>query len=220
MSGDKLTPLQRRILRVLASLQPPWTLTGGGALAGIHLGHRETRDLDLFWRNRPDLGFSTRDAESALRADGLEVRGLRTAPTFAELRVGDGQQVCMVDLVAEPFGPVEPPQRAEVLGASVAVDTAHEILVSKLAALLSRSELRDLVDVKALLEAGGDLDRALRDAPRKDAGFSPLTLAWVLKGFAPATLARALGLGPTETEEITAFHRQLQERIAAAAAPE
>src|SRR5207247_8526132 len=108
----------------------------------------------------------------------------------------------------------------EVLGASVAVDPAHEILVSKLAALLSRSELRDLVDVKALLEAGGDLDRALRDAPRKDAGFSPLTLAWVLKGFAPATLARALGLRPTETEEITAFHRQLPERIAAAAAPD
>src|SRR5207247_7289633 len=54
VSGDKLTPLQRRILRVLASLQPPWTLTGGGALAGIHLGHRETRDLDLFWRNRSE----------------------------------------------------------------------------------------------------------------------------------------------------------------------
>ena len=35
-----------------------------------------------------------------------------------------------------------------------------------------------------------------------------------------ATLARALGLGPAETEEITAFHRQLQERIVAAAAPE
>jgi len=57
-------------------------------------------------------------------------------------------------------------------------------------------------------------------SPRKDAGFSPLTLAWVLKSFAPATLARALGLGPAETEEITAFHRQLQERIVAAAAPE
>ncbi len=59
-------------------------------------------------------------------------------------------------------------------------------------------------------------------SPRKDAGFSPLTLAWVLKSFAPATLARALGLGPgpAETEEIAAFHRQLQERIVAVAAPE
>lgn len=189
-------------------------------MAGVHLGHRGTRDLDLFWRNRPDLGLSPRDAERAMRADGLDVQALRTAPAFAELRVGEGAQVCIVDLVAEPFGPVEPPQRARVEGASIAVDTAHEILVSKLATLLSRSELRDLVDVKALLEAGGDLERALRDAPRKDAGFSPLTLAWVLKGFAPATLARALGLEPAETEEITAFHGRLLERILALSAPD
>ena len=220
MPGDRLTPLQRRMLRVLAALQPPWTLTGGGALAGVHLGHRETRDLDLFWRRRAELGHSPREAEAALRADGLKVEVLRTAPAFAELRVGDGTNVCIVDLVAEPFGPVEAPQRAEVEGVAFAVDTPHEILVNKLAALLSRSELRDLVDVKALLAAGGDLERALGDAPRKDAGFSPLTLAWVLKGFAPATLARVLGVGPADTEEIVAFHHRLLERITALARPE
>jgi hypothetical protein len=61
------------------------------------------------------------------------------------------------------------------------VDNRHEILASKLATLLERSETRDLADVKALLDAGGDLESALRDAPMKDAGFSPLTLAWVLR---------------------------------------
>jgi hypothetical protein len=60
-------------------LTPPWTLTGGGALAGVHLGHRVTRDLDLFWRSRSELG--------SLRADGLEVETLRTAPAFGELGV-------------------------------------------------------------------------------------------------------------------------------------
>jgi hypothetical protein len=43
----------------LAGITPPWTLTGGGALAGVHLGHRETRDLDLFRRNRGELGSGT-----------------------------------------------------------------------------------------------------------------------------------------------------------------
>ena len=220
MFQDRLTPLQRRILRVLASLAPPWTLTGGGALAGVHLGHRETRDLDLFWRDRRELGVSPREAEGALRADGLEVTVLRTAPAFVELRVSDGRTACVVDLVAEPFPSLEPPQRAQVEGVQIAVDTVHEILVNKLTALLSRSELRDLVDVKALLEAGGDLERALRDAPKKDGGFSPLTLAWVLNGFAPATLARALGVSSRETEEIVAFHRKLLERLTAMAGPE
>ena len=47
MSGDRLTALQWRILEILSALQPPWTLTGGAALAGFHLKHRTTKDLDL-----------------------------------------------------------------------------------------------------------------------------------------------------------------------------
>lgn len=33
MSGDKLSGLQWRILEILPGLEPPWTLTGGAALA-------------------------------------------------------------------------------------------------------------------------------------------------------------------------------------------
>lgn len=58
MPDSRLSALQRHILRVLASMDPRWTLTGGGALAGLYLGHRETRDLDLFWHGLsalPDL---------------------------------------------------------------------------------------------------------------------------------------------------------------------
>lgn len=73
MSGDKLSPLQWRILEVLAGLDPCWALTGGGALAGFHLKHRTTRDLDLFWRSRRDLGSSPRDAAEALASDGIRV---------------------------------------------------------------------------------------------------------------------------------------------------
>ncbi len=220
MSGDRLTPLQRRILRVLAGLTPPWTLTGGGALAGIHLGHRETRDLDLFWRNRGELGTLVTDALAALRADGLDAQALRTAPAFGELRASDERDACIVDLVAEPFGPIAPPDRAVVEGVTIAVDNRHEILASKLATLLERSEIRDLADVKALLDAGGDLESALRDAPMKDAGFSPLTLAWVLKSYDPRPAARALGWNDTDTQALVAFREWLLERLTATAAPE
>ena len=41
--------------------------------------------------------------------------------------------------------------------ATIAVDSRRELLASKLATLLERSEIRDLADVKALLNAGGDL---------------------------------------------------------------
>jgi len=49
VSGGRLSSLQRRVLKLLAGLSPPWTLSGGGALVGFYVGHRETRDLDLFW---------------------------------------------------------------------------------------------------------------------------------------------------------------------------
>lgn len=34
---SSLTPLQRRALVLVAGMDPAWTLTGGGALAGFHL---------------------------------------------------------------------------------------------------------------------------------------------------------------------------------------
>ncbi len=220
MSGSRLSPLQRRLLRVLAGLTPPWTLTGGGALAGVHLGHRKTRDLDLFWRDRRELGPLTAAATAALRADGLEASVLRTTPAFCELRASDGSETCVVDLVAEPFPAIEPPEHVVIDGATIAVDSRHEILAGKLAALLERSEIRDLIDVKRLLEAGSDLETAVRDAPKKDVGFSPLTLAWVLKGLDPRTASRALGRPEEEAAALVAFRDWLVDQLIGGAAPE
>jgi len=220
VSGDKLTPLQRRILRTLAEITPRWTLTGGGALAGVHLGHRETRDLDLFWRDRAVLGSLVTDSLSTLRAAGLEADVLRTSPGFSEVRVSDGAATCIVDLVAEPFPAIAAPEQALIEGVAISVDGKHELLASKLATLLERSEIRDLVDVKALIDAGGDLDAAVRDAPKKDAGFSPLTLAWVLKGYDLGATARALGWSASQQGELQSFKHSLIERLTAGAAPE
>ena len=54
MPSSRLTPLQERVLGLLAAIRPRWTL-GGGALAGVHLGHRTTRDLDLFFHGLSQL---------------------------------------------------------------------------------------------------------------------------------------------------------------------
>lgn len=219
MSGGKLSSLQRRILKVLAGLAPPWTLSGGGALIGFHLGHRETRDLDLFWRNRGELGMLAPEALDRLHADGLEARALRTGHSFSQILVDDGTETCLVDLIAEPFSPVEDPVVAEVEGTAIAVDSRREILANKLATLLERSEIRDLADVKALLDAGGDLDAAIRDAPSKDAGFSPLTLAWVLKDFYLRPAATALGLSAEYAEQLSSFRDWLIDRLTRSAGP-
>lgn len=105
-------------------------------------------------------------------------------------------------------------------GVSIQIDTAHQILVNKLCALLSRSELRDLVDVRALLDAGGDLSRALADCPMQDAGFSPLTLSWVLGQLPIESLASRLGWPSDRAEALVRFRDQLVDRILAEAKPD
>lgn len=150
----------------------------------------------------------------------LSGKVLRTAPAFGALRVSDGRDACVVDLVAEPCAAIEPPEQAVLDGKAICVDSKHEILASKLATLLERSEVRDLADVKALLNAGGSLQAGLRDAPKKDAGFSPLTLAWVLKGYDPRPAVKALGWDARQAEELLSFREWLIDQLTSSAAPQ
>lgn len=81
------------------------------------------------------------------------------------------------------------------------METTRTLLAQKLCALLSRTELRDLEDVGALLDAGEDLERGLRDAAQLDGGFSPPTLAWLLQSF-PIVRAGEEGRDQTRLEAI------------------
>jgi hypothetical protein len=45
---SKLSPLQLAVIRAFFEREHDFFLTGGAALAGFHLGHRTTGDLDLF----------------------------------------------------------------------------------------------------------------------------------------------------------------------------
>lgn len=202
MAEPGLSALQRRVVTVLSGMEPPWTLTGGAALVGYHLAHRTTRDLDLFWHGRSSLGEAPREVIRRLEAAGLTVARIQSTPAFVRLDVADEDDRVMVDLVADPVAVIEEPT---IQPDAVLVDTAHEILVNKLTALLSRSELRDLEDVRALVTAGGDLERALGEASQKDAGFSSLTLAWTLRQ-TPLQVASALGF---DAEALELFRDEL-----------
>jgi hypothetical protein len=84
----------------------------------------------------------------------------------------------------------------------IVIDSAQEILANKLCALLSRTEVRDLVDVARLEEAGNDPMAALGLAFRKDAGMSAGQLAWVLSSFPiPADPSSLYGMSQTDLED-------------------
>lgn len=168
MPTSRLSSAQVAILKALAGIEPRWTLTGGAALAGFHLGHRTTRYLDLFWQGHDALGELAGEVTRALGATGFTVRGVRRTPAFARLHVESADGAVEVDLVADPVARVEAPERAFVDGTEIEIDSKGEIFSNKLNALLSRSELRDLIDVEALMGAGLDLRVGLEAAACKD----------------------------------------------------
>jgi hypothetical protein len=215
----KLTDLQEQILVVLSGMQPAWTLTGGAALVGFYTRHRLTRDLDLFFHHQRSLGSIVADATSALQRAGLNATPVRSTATFAQLDVRSGADSILIDLVADPTPIAEVAQPVEVGGATILVETPHQLLVNKLCALLSRSELRDLVDIRALVQSGTDLVRALRDCPGQDAGFSPLTFAWGAQSLPIRRIAAAEGWAEPAIEELEQFRQDLVARVVAEAQP-
>lgn len=220
MPQSRLSALQEQVLVVLAGMRPAWTLTGGGALVGFYTRHRETRDLDLFFHHQHTLGSIVADATYTLQAAGLSVAPLRSSTTFAQLDVRSGPEAVVVDLVADPTPIAEMAQPVILNGATIMVETPHQLLVNKLCALLSRSELRDLVDIRALVESGIDLVRALRDCPGQDAGFSPLTFVWGAKSLPLRRVAAAQGWSEPEIEALERFRDALVRRVVGEARPD
>jgi predicted nucleotidyltransferase component of viral defense system len=211
-SGGSLDALQKRVLTILAGFDPPFILGGGGALA-IYLGHRKTRDLDLFWEDVSLLAERPRAIRQRLAQAGLSVSPLQESPGFVRFRVADANSAINLDLVADPTERLERPTRQTIAGAEVTTESLSDLLANKLCAMLGRSEIRDLVDVEALVTRGVSLDQAIASAPRKDGGFSPLTLAWVLRNFDIVSLAAATDIQDHEAIRLDRFRLDLIERL-------
>jgi hypothetical protein len=189
-------------------------LTGGAALAGYHLGHRTTKDLDLFTtKDRIEEGVAA--LTEVAREIGASLESLRTSPGFRRYLLRRGPSSVVVDLVLDLAPQIF---RDKALVGAIRVDPPEEILANKLCALLSRAEIRDLVDVRALEMAGFSVDDHLASAQRKDGGLTPGQLAWVLSQIEigeDATLP-----GEVTSSALREYLERLKNRLAGRAFPE
>lgn len=176
LDNSKLNNLQKDFLQAFFARENRFFLSGRAALVGFYFGHRETHDLDLFTlENEIENGFRlVREVAKELNAS---VESIQTAPDFRRLLLKKNDEAIVVDLVREYVFQVSP---EKPIIKNIRVDTPEEILANKLCALLSRSEIRDLVDVRELEKAGFSLESALKVAEKKDFGLTPAGLAWVL----------------------------------------
>jgi len=213
LAPNRLGRLQREVLSSFFRRERRFFLTGGAALAGFHLGHRETNDLDLFVCEDL-LEEGTRALADTARELSASVEAIRTAPDFRRYLLRRGPESVIVDLVREYVFQMVP---EKPLMGGIRVDPPIEILANKLCALLSRAELRDLVDVHALEEAGFRVEEALAGAAQKNGGLTAAQLAWVLSQIRVGDEVPLPGGGPPS--ELKAYLTDLIARVSRLAFP-
>lgn len=148
-----LPPPQRKLWPELVATPPDFTLYGGTALA-LRLGHRTSVDFDFFSAKSfdPERLANTvsylRDAERVqMEANTLTCRVDRNGPVlvsfFGGLRIGQ---------VAE---------RDQASDVPLFVASMLDIAGAKAAVIQKRAEVKDYIDIDALLQYGIDLPAVL-----------------------------------------------------------
>ena len=141
--------------------------------------------------------------------------GVRSSPDFHRFKLTRGDEREIIDVVVDRVPQVDA-LKACVDG--IRVDTLREILANKLSTLVSRSELKDLVDLYFLEMSGCDLLAAIPDARAKDAGWEPAVVAMLLDEMhlevPPEWLIREVSVA-----ELEAFIRKLRLGLAERALP-
>ena len=145
----------------------------------------------------------------------LIVERLRTSSDFRRFLLTRGSESLVVDLVRDRSPQIDE-EKPEIHG--IRVDSTREIMANKLCTLLSRAELRDLVDVRALDRKGLSIEEHLPLAAKKDAGLTAAQLAWVLSQIEIGDDATPPG-GVSATE-LQSFVKSLIRRLTAMAYPD
>lgn len=147
---NDLPPSVRRVLPpdtastwlALASHLPSELHLGGGTAVAVHLGHRESRDLDFFSDRPVDLG-ELRELLGGLGAFAVthESEGTLTG-LFSATKV-EFFDASRLNRLAEP-----------VVVGGLSVAALQDLMAMKMKVMAERGEMRDYFDVKAIDEQG------------------------------------------------------------------
>lgn len=135
------------------SLLKPFVLVGGTALA-LHLGHRRSRDLDLFSDGPTAIDGEIKDlllSKYEMRADGALQRMRAQEPEWDKAAIQGVIGQVKTDVVNYGFPLIRP----AVLypGSNIRLASLEDLSAMKLAGVVMSGErLRDFVDVAALSE--------------------------------------------------------------------
>lgn len=128
--------------------KPFWTL-GGGTVLMLRYHHRLSKDIDIFVPDPQYLGHVSprlSDAAEAVSQDYVE------GPGYVKLMRPEGE----IDFVASPNLTDQPFEEWALMGRTVRVETAAEIVAKKLWHRGDRATARDLFDLSLVIEREPD----------------------------------------------------------------
>lgn len=174
-----LNPFQEEVLEAFFTRENGFFLTGGAALAGYHIHHRETNTLKLC-----TLEDRVRVGEAALlevAGDiGAKVQRLEAPEAFGRFLLRREDDSVVVELEQDLCPQVQPEKTA--IG-EIRVDRPKEITARILCALASHYELNDLVDLRALEIAGHTVEDHIEAAAHRNPDVTPEALVRALTEF-------------------------------------
>src|SRR2546428_13949867 len=100
LESDQLTPLQRDFLEAFFARESRFFLTGGAALAGFYLRHRETKDLDLF-TSSDALEDAVTLTTCIAREFNASLEVIRTSADFRRFLLRREADAIVIDLVRD-----------------------------------------------------------------------------------------------------------------------
>lgn len=126
----------------LAPRLPRSLYLGGGTAVAVHLGHRESRDLDFFFHAGVDLG-KVENLLGELGAFAVTHESERTLRGLFGATKVEFFDAAELELLAEP-----------TVVAGLGVASLQDLMAMKLKVMAERGEMRDYFDVKAIDEDG------------------------------------------------------------------
>lgn len=164
-----MDPLHERVAKVglAATERFGFALAGGYAVQAHGFLNRRSEDVDLFTSARGGFDSAVRAALTAYRNAGMKADITHENPGFARLLITDESGTSVkVELGVD--WRAHPPVRLEI-GPVLHQDDA---VGNKVAALYGRAEVRDFVDIDAILRSGRyTVDDLSRLAAAADPGF-------------------------------------------------
>jgi Nucleotidyl transferase AbiEii toxin, Type IV TA system len=214
-NSNLLTSLKRDFLVSFFKTDRNFFLTGGSALGVFYLQHRFSQDLDLFTMHPVQWHLIENEARAIAESINALCESLVSTPLFHRYKLTRNDESEIIDFVVEKV-----PQLNEdkCHFGDIVVDTLAEIGVNKMCMLISRSELKDVIDLYFLEQAGFRIEDHVDDAKRKEGGFDPAVISHMLSMMEMDSIPFYLKK-PLEINELKLFVEDLRKRMAEIAWP-